>query len=384
MMSWVELTYTAVLVSVTSAHRLPLQAIQPKQIQPDNALSTDWSRWMELAPMSARGDCRTTAGSSCYMVGPEKFNKFCNAGDFCYHDTDRVSCPMPPETEPAAFGCIYKPLGLWAGTSARAPQEYLDYISGQGEWDCLRNTWRIEGHDQLNVFTEATVPRNYDAVLTYGDSLAHNIHIGLGMVAGGFKLTNWFHDRNDVSLELPTEGAALAHFCCGWCSCGRSPDESVQRIIQWLKHESEGRQRFRALIIVRVSMHIRNDHVKMAGEIDLLAKQVNAELRNTNATMDITYLWIRTHGNGKLKPPQYLPEQSTISLRAYENNTLQILSTWQPDLAKHMLFLDVKNMAQAAENQCDNAYEMPDGTHLSLTLQVAAANMVFGLIQLLQ
>eukprot|EP00421_Protoceratium_reticulatum_P022134 CAMPEP_0168380046 /NCGR_PEP_ID=MMETSP0228-20121227/12156_1 /TAXON_ID=133427 /ORGANISM="Protoceratium reticulatum, Strain CCCM 535 (=CCMP 1889)" /LENGTH=383 /DNA_ID=CAMNT_0008393095 /DNA_START=37 /DNA_END=1188 /DNA_ORIENTATION=+ len=383
-MSWVELTYTAVLVSVTSAHRLPLQAIQPKQIQPDNALSTDWSRWMELTPMSAGGYCQTPSGSSCYMVGPEKFNKFCNAGDFCYHDTDRVSCPMPPETEPAAFGCIYKPLGLWAGTSARAPQEYLDYISGQGEWDCLRNTWRIEGHDQLNVFTEATVPRNYDAVLTYGDSLAHNIHIGLGMVAGGFKLTNWFHDRNDVSLDLPTEGAALAHFCCGWCACGRSPDESVQRIIQWLKHESEGRQRFRALIIVRVSMHIRNDHVKMAGEIDLLAKQVNAELRNTNTTMDITYLWIRQHGNGKLKPPQYLPEQSTISLRAYENNTLQILSTWQPDLAKHMLFLDVKNMAQAAENQCDNAYEMPDGTHLSLTLQVAAANMVFGLIQLLR
>eukprot|EP00421_Protoceratium_reticulatum_P009403 CAMPEP_0168364878 /NCGR_PEP_ID=MMETSP0228-20121227/4431_1 /TAXON_ID=133427 /ORGANISM="Protoceratium reticulatum, Strain CCCM 535 (=CCMP 1889)" /LENGTH=343 /DNA_ID=CAMNT_0008377645 /DNA_START=154 /DNA_END=1185 /DNA_ORIENTATION=+ len=339
-----------------------------------------------LRAKSARGDCLTTTGASCYVVSPAKFNRFCHTGDFCFLGTSRIGCKMPPETKPAFMGCVYKPLGLYAGTSARAPQEYLDYISGRGEWDCSRNTWRIKGHDQLKVFTKATLPRKFDAVLTYGDSLAQNIHVGLGLVASGFKNTTWMHDRNDVSWDLTTTGTAFAHFCCGWCSCGRSPDESVQRLIQWLNIASRGRRRFRALIILRVSMHIGNDYVNMADEIRLLAEQVqvNSELRKTKAHMDITYLWIRQHGSGRLKPAQYLPEQGTSSLRAYDYNTFKLLSKRQPDLAKQMLILDVKHMALAAERQCDGAYEMPDGTHLSLTLSVAAAHMVFGLVELLQ
>jgi len=119
----------------------------------------------------------------------------------------------------------------------------------------------------------------------------------------------------------------------------------------------------------------------MASEIGLLAKEVDAALSKTGGKIEVTYLWIRQHGHGKFKPKQYLPQQGTQSLRAYEDRAVELVSRAQPALARRMLFLDLKNMAQAAEEQCDGAYEMPDGTHLSLTLQVEAAHMVFGLLE---
>ncbi len=96
-----------------------------------------------------------------------------------------------------------------------------------------------------------------------------------------------------------------------------------------------------------------------------------------------------------MKPPQYL-DQMTGPLRERDHLTVNLLKAQKPTSVE-LLELDPFEMASAAEcphrdiktriktcrGSCFGAFESPDGTHMSPTLQINLAQTIFGAIRLL-
>ena len=101
----------------------------------------------------------------------------------------------------------------------------------------------------------------------------------------------------------------------------------------------------------------------------------------------VTVLWIPQHGAGKSKLFKWIHlGQDTESLRVYDDAVrVGVIgnATWADVQGLSVGVLNTTTMFQAAESSCEGAYGSLDGTHLSPTVQVNAAQQVLGLMSVL-
>jgi hypothetical protein len=340
----------------------------------------------------------------------------------------------PPDVElldrgPSPMECAYQPRGRTLppvadrrggsiGNTTAAQRAFLASASSDGEWHCKSNAWRPRGLElyhisQQNVSTTSAV----DAIVTWGDSTTKNIctyrshalpnapsltvfcHVrtdtGLSVVATGYEASTFSSDRHDTMTDPSARPAALpvAHFCCGQCKCGKSSDEAARDLFAWAE-----RNRARTLLLViRSSLHIYNN-------VGLMTEDVVKVLDHADEyDGEVTVLWIPPHGAGRRKLKKFLSpkfSQGTEPLIAYDVAVRATVEKHRSALAhastgagkggkrgrvgRHgFLELDIRRMFEAAETSCWGAYESPDGTHLSASVLLNAAVLIFRLAALL-
>jgi hypothetical protein len=126
------------------------------------------------------------------------------------------------------------------------------------------------------------------------------------------------------------------------------------------------------VVIVRASLHVGLNSKAMAAEFNALFAALGAV-----KSKRIIVMYVNQHGNGKRKPARYLPSQGTASLAAFDKHTLEQLSI--PGAVTFLNF-SCSHLFQAAERACDAVYESPDGTHMSLSVQVGAVRLIHSII----
>ena len=352
---------------------------------------------------------------TCYRTDPSIFGRFCHDGDYCldgvayscglmggaahkhgaalealaskrgYGSSDAHTCPLTEDIVrrgPFPMACLFLPRGPPAQPSAMTPAAFLDAASGAGAWNCVRNTWEpmVTPAGILLPPTRSSV----DAIATYGDSLAHNIAIGVELTLNGFHADKFYHDRNDYIPE-PSGGLPVAHFCCALCGCGHDSANATAHPFGWARDRGSKH----LLLVVRTSLHeapqarvLFNKAVRaMTDELQLLLQRAR-DFRGR-----VTVLWIPQHGAGKSKLFKWIHlGQDTESLRVYDDAVrVGVIgnATWADVQGLSVGVLNTTTMFQAAESSCEGAYGSLDGTHLSPTVQVNAAQQVLGLRSIL-
>mmetsp|Transcript_38449 Transcript_38449/g.101402 ORF Transcript_38449/g.101402 Transcript_38449/m.101402 type:complete len:364 (+) Transcript_38449:370-1461(+) len=350
--------------------------------------------------------CTTTGDTECFLEDPRLFSQYCWVGDYCLDGieyTDDASIQSPLHTCPLSddvinrgpfhMSCLYQPRGPLLPEHKLLPEDlqaFLGTASGPGHWDCVRNTWQVS---QTSVgVLPPSVGRHcrFDAVATYGDSIAHNVARGLQITLNGNKAARFYHDRNDMAppLNVSETGAEvdipnarprvvalpIAHFCCSLCACKYRLTDAVDHPFDWASKLNSSK----LLLVVRTSLHIKDIRKReslMAHEMEQLLKRA-AIFRG-----EVTVLWIPQHGAGRRKLPEHLAlGQDTHSLREYDaavRNRVLGNKSWtylQPGLRAGVL--DIQHMFQMAETSCDGEYSSLDGTHLSPTVQVNVAQQI--------
>jgi hypothetical protein len=307
------------------------------------------------------------------------FNKYCHPGDYCLkikypvvEVESKQDCPLLDTQERQDWACLYRPHGSPMSSqqfSHNTVSEYLSSMSGEGKWNCETNSWHLLGGESIPVFDAANVPTNVDNIITYGDSTAQQTYMGLTMVANNFTPGQWWHSRDSVS-SADIEQFQLEQICCASCACGLTVDKAVDKL---KKAVQKGKQ---TLVIFRPSLHTNQNAEMMVNEL-AAAMQSLEELQQP-----YTALWIPSHGSGIRKGDKYLTQgQTTTMLRKYDTDILAGLKARNFELAEKLHKLDLFEMFQAAENQCEGAYGSPDGTHFSFNLMAHAGHAVLGLAQ---
>lgn len=328
--------------------------------------------------------CKTTTGTPCYLQDPQLFNRSCSAGDYCLDgvpyggstDSSVHACPLLDEIVrrgPFHMACIYLPHGQPLLSETLPPSKLLVAASGPGRWDCSRHLWQPQS--TVVGVPAVTSCAAFDAVATYGDSIAHNVAMGLQIVLNGYRAGKFYHDRNHFIPTQATTGLPVAHFCCIACACGIRPvGATAVKLFEWARKINSRN----LLLVARTSMHIRNDVKMMTAELRLLVER--ARLYKGNVTL----LWVPQHGAGRRKDPKFLRiGQDTVSLRTYDAAVRVgvIGNATRAEIGDGVRtgVLDIEKMFHAAENECDGAYGSLDGTHLSPTVQVNVAQQILRL-----
>jgi len=340
--------------------------------------------------------CITSTGTRCYETDPRIFNCICNVGDYCIDAQDertglkvgehhaRYDCPGSEsfiQRGPWHMGCLYKPLTQPQIANASLDlQTYFSKASSTGHFDCHRNVWIAD--DIGHALYVEDVGGNYDAIITYGDSISANIWAGLGLIINNYTMTKFWINRNDAEI-LASHGSRLSggnihlhHFCCSYCACGHSVEKATSNVVEWVV---ENRIQ-RTLLIFRNSLHTEDDPA-VVNEITTLVTKLQQHTQ-------ISTIYMLFHGSGSYKPQQYV-NQLTSALRIRDDRTVALLKAQMPPQVP-LVYYDPSHMFLSAEcnhrgaelrttrckASCFGAFESPDGTHLSPTLQVAIAQVV--------
>jgi len=282
---------------------------------------------------------------------------------------------------PFRMGCLYQPRGPLLKHMPEDPRAFLGTASGPGHWDCVRNTWQVN-QTRVGVLPPSVGrPCRFDAVATYGDSIAHNVAAGLQITLSGYEAVQFYHDRNDMIPSLNTSETGpdlvalpVAHFCCSACACNIALKDAVDHPFDWAGKMNSSK----LLLVVRTSMHFKDAQDRVSG----MAHEMKELLKHAGEFRgEVTVLWIPQHGAGLRKAQKYLAlGQDTNSLREYDTavrNRVLGNTSWanlQPGLRAGVL--DIQHMFQTAETSCDGEYSSLDGTHLSPTVQVNVAQQI--------
>lgn len=304
------------------------------------------------------------------------FNKYCHPGDYClkikYPSVDvesKQDCPLQESMQDKDFHCLYRQHGSSNSLQQFSASQYLSSMSDKGKWNCETNTWHLLGGESITVFDAQSVPTNFDNIITYGDSTAQQIYMGLTMVANNFTPGQWWHNRPSVEA-FDVKQFHLEHICCAKCACGKK----IENVVNDLKIAVQKGKN--TIVIFRASLHTKQNAHEMASELDAALQGLE------QIQQPITILWIPQHGSGNLKPKEYIKKgQSTENIRKYDADILASLKESNPKSSEKMYKLDFFEMFQAAENECDGAYGSPDGTHFSFNLMAHAGQAVLGFAQ---
>ncbi len=190
----------------------------------------------------------------------------------------------------------------------------------------------------------------------------------------------------------------MLYVSCGTCApcdentmswCNENKYNAVHRVEEWIKETNF----VNYFLIYRPSLHIQNNVSATIDEMSHLLARLNHLIVSTKQNIEI--IWIHLHGSGRLKSSKHMFRQTTKVLRKYDaaayRKTKELsgdfkVPVYSMDIAEAIFSAecrgnDVAFDGTAARCACGGIFESPDGTHLSMQLQLISAQMILGFIE---